>query len=142
MQRTCSEAHVLVAKQAAESVGVAVRIGRIVSVPKVLWRGEEKRHVSAETGAIGGDMESVALGDAAALREVPFLVVRAVSDLVDEDLPLNFNLFLNPVDWPCGIVQAVTTPSCLPGLVRLGRQSRVAAERLQAVMAKFLEAMP
>ena len=43
------------------------------------------------------------IGAEAAERRIPFAVIRAVSDLLDEDLPLDFNLFLTPSDWSKGI---------------------------------------
>ena len=57
-------------------------------------------------------------------------IVRTVSDLVDEDLPLDFNLFLRPTGWIKGMQSLIGRPSCVVGLNRLRKQSRVAADRL------------
>ena len=94
--------------------------------------------MAAGTGAVGLDMESAALGAIAKEQRVPFLVARTVSDLLDEDLPLDFNLFLTPKTWPQGLWQAACRPSCLPGMLRLRRQSHVAAVRLTRFMEVFL----
>ena len=57
-------------------------------------------------------------------------IVRTVSDLVDEDLPLDFNLFLRPTGWIKGMQALIGRPSSVEGLNRLRKQSRVAADRL------------
>jgi nucleoside phosphorylase len=38
------------------------------------------------------DMESTAVADVCASRGLPFLIARSITDLLDEDLPLDFNL--------------------------------------------------
>jgi adenosylhomocysteine nucleosidase len=115
---------------AAQQAGLTVRSGKIVSVPTVVEQAEDKRRLSRLSGAIALDMESSALGAVAARRGVPFVIVRTVSDLVDEDLPLDFNLFLRPTGWLNGMQVLLTHPASLVGLNRLRKQSRMAAERL------------
>jgi adenosylhomocysteine nucleosidase len=90
---------------AAQSAGLPMHIGRFVSVPTVLCRAVEKQAVARRT----------------------------VSDLVEEDLPLDFNLFLRPSGWMAGVISCLTHPASLTGLNRLRRQSNQAAERLTAV---------
>lgn len=137
----CSAELQTVALESARRTGVAVQTGQFVSVPYVLWQAEEKQLVAAGTGAVGLDMESAALGAILKGRQVPFLVARTVSDLLDEDLPLDFNLFLAQKTWPQGLWQAARRPACLSGLLRLRRQSRVAAVRLTRFMEAFLNDM-
>jgi adenosylhomocysteine nucleosidase len=82
-------------------------------------------------------MESAALGAAASRRGVPFVIVRTVSDLVNEDLPLDFNHFLKPTGWVYGMQALFARPSALVGLNRLRKQSFIAAERLTKVFAHY-----
>ncbi|HJU06656.1 MAG TPA: hypothetical protein VJ692_16025 [Nitrospiraceae bacterium] len=132
--------HVLeAARRAAEAGGMAVRSGRFVTVPRVLWRADDKRRIAVKTGAVGLDMESAAIGEVAAERGVPFAVIRTVSDLLDEDLPLDFNLFLNPIDWPMGTLACLTRPSSLLGLTRLRAQAAMASDRLTIFFRRFLD---
>jgi adenosylhomocysteine nucleosidase len=72
---------------------------------------------------------------------VPFVIVRAASDLLDEDLPLDFNLFLRPTGWVKGIALVLTSPTSLRGLSRLRRQSLVAAESLTAFFRRYATGM-
>jgi adenosylhomocysteine nucleosidase len=95
----------------------------------------EKQDLSRLTGAVALDMESAAIGNVAQSYGIPFGVVRTVSDVAGEDLPVDFNAFLKPLGWARGIGAMIMHPSSLRGLNRLRRQSRRAAERLTAICA-------
>lgn len=136
----CAAALTGAAINSAREAGVAVRSGRLVTVPAVVWRASDKREMAAETGAIGLDMESAMIGAAAREWQVPFLAVRAVSDLLDEDLPLDFNLFLEPGGWAVRAVACLMRPSRLVGLTRLRAQAATASDRMTAFFRSFLDA--
>jgi adenosylhomocysteine nucleosidase len=85
-------------------------------------------------------MESAAVAAMAQERGLPMAIVRTVSDLVDEDLPLDFNLFLRPTGWIKGMQAVISSPSSLMGLNRLRKQSRVAADRLTEWFQRYAEA--
>ena len=129
----CAPAMVECARQAIQDQHLAVQVGPFLSVPQVLWRADEKREIAARVGAIGLDMESAALGLVASERQIPFGILRTVSDLVDEDLPLDFNLFLRPSGWAKGVAACLAHPTSLLGLNRLRSQSRLAGAQLTAV---------
>jgi adenosylhomocysteine nucleosidase len=114
----------------ARDAGMAVRIGTVVSSGTVVWQAEEKLRLQRATEATGLDMESAAVAAVAQERGLPMAIVRTVSDLADEDLPLDFNLFLRPTGWIKGMQAIIVRPSCLVGLNRLRKQSQVAADRL------------
>lgn len=114
--------------------------GRFASVARVVGRAREKRRFAEVTGAVGLDMESAALAREASRARVPFAILRAVSDLVDEDLPLDFNLFLRPTGWIEGVSTLLTSPSSLAGLMRLRRQGRRAADSLTNVFRDCFKA--
>ena len=65
----------------------------VVSAARVVGRSADKQAISRMTGAVALDMESAALAQVAEERGVPFVVLRTVSDLVEEELPLDFNAF-------------------------------------------------
>lgn len=115
---------------ASASIGVAVKRGVMVSLPTVLGRAADKQHLGRVTGAIAVDMESAAIGLVAKRHDVPFVVVRAISDVAGENLPLDFNVFLKPWGWLRAIGDVIRAPSSVVGLNRLRRQSRLAADRL------------
>jgi adenosylhomocysteine nucleosidase len=133
----CDDSTLKAIQAAAVEVGVTVRTGPLVSLATVVWRAVDKQDVSRLAGAIAVDMESAAIGDAARAHGVPFAVLRTVSDVAGEDLPLDFNVFLKPWGWLLGLGAMIMAPSTLGGLNRLRRQSRLAAAKLTAVTAAW-----
>jgi adenosylhomocysteine nucleosidase len=136
---TCDKTVIAIALQAAHAAGLPARAGRFISLPRIIWRADDKRRVAADTGAIALDMESGAIGAVAAQYHVPFAVIRSVSDLLDEDLPMDFNLFLEPTDWWKGVWTCVAKPTRLLGLRRLRNQMRTASQRITTVFEKLLD---
>ena len=133
----CHERATDAARAAAADIGLEAHTGALLSVATVMCRAADKQRIARLTGAIAVDMESAALGTAALAKGVPFAVCRTVSDVVTEDLPLDFNLFLMRSGWMRGIAAIVMHPSTLIGLNRLRRQSRLAADRLTAVCSAY-----
>ena len=129
------------AVQIAKEAGLQAIAGRFVSKSQVVCRGEEKRTLAAEADAIAVDMESAALAAVARDAAVPFAIVRAVSDRRDEDLPLDFNLFLRPTGWIAGSIACLSHPSSLAGLSRLRTQSRIAAAHLSQFHERYLDTL-
>ncbi|HJR76171.1 MAG TPA: hypothetical protein VJ805_04325 [Nitrospiraceae bacterium] len=129
------------AVQISKEAGIRAAAGRFVCRTRVLCRGEEKRALAAASGAIALDMESAALAMVARDAAIPFAIVRAVSDRRDEDLPLDFNLFLRPTGWIAGAISCLSHPSSLAGLSRLRTQSRIAATHLTRFHERYLDAL-
>ena len=123
----------------AQDAGIVVRAGTVVSSGTVVWQAKEKRRLSRVSEATGLDMESAAVASVAQERGLPMVVVRTVSDLVDEDLPLDFNLFLRPTGWIKGMRAVIGRPSSVVRLNRLRKQSRVAANQLTEWFQRYAE---
>jgi adenosylhomocysteine nucleosidase len=123
----------------ARDMGIAVRTGTIVSSGTVVWQAEEKRRLHRATEATGLDMESAAVAAVAQEQGLPMAIVRTVSDLVDEDLALDFNLFLRPTGWIKGLQALISCPSSVAGLNRLRKQSQVAGDQLTEWFQRYAE---
>ena len=123
----------------AQDAGLVARVGTVVSSGTVVCLAQEKRLLRRLTDATGLDMESAAVAAAAQGRGLPMAIVRTVSDLVDEDLPLDFNLFLRPTDWIKGMQAVIGRPASVEGLNRLRKQSRMAADRLTEWFQRYAE---
>ncbi len=127
------------ALRAARAEALPARAGRFVSLPRIICRGDDKRRIATETGAVALDMESAAIGAIAAEHRIPFVVIRAVSDLLDEDLPVDFNLFLEPVDWLKVTWTCVSKPTSFLGLRRMRTQMRMASQQITTVFQRLLD---
>jgi adenosylhomocysteine nucleosidase len=105
------------------------------SVDRVLVRSSEKSELGAKADAVemeSGDimLEAVAFG-------AKVIAIRAISDAVEEDLPLDFNRVTSEsgeVSIAKVLAQAAAHPGSIPALIRFGRQSRNATEKLATVL--------
>lgn len=121
-----------IARIAAGEAKLAWSAGTVVTVARVLCLAVEKRALAQASGAIAVDMESAAIAMAAASRNVPFLLIRAVSDRVGEDLPMDFNLWLTPGGRARSLALLVRQPSILCALFRMKRQVEQGSQNLAA----------
>jgi hypothetical protein len=87
-------------------------------------------------------MESFDIVKEAAAWGARSAVVRAISDSAQEDLPINFNLTLSDkhrVSVIKVVGELVKNPFALPALLRFGRQSRRAADRLAEFLDEYVQ---
>jgi adenosylhomocysteine nucleosidase len=106
------------------------------SVDHVVSSAAEKQELGKTADAV--EMESGEILSEAAAFGARVIAVRGISDAADEDLPLDFNLVTTDsgdVSMKSVLVQVARRPQSIPGLIRFGKQSRHAAEKL----SKFLD---
>ncbi|MGH9735520.1 MAG: hypothetical protein ACRD8A_13130 [Candidatus Acidiferrales bacterium] len=119
----------------AESCGATI-VDRFYTSERAISTREEKQHIGEFADAI--EMESFGILTEAAESGVPAVAIRAVSDLADENLPLDMNEVFSDegkVSIPRVLGQVARHPGALSGLIKLGQQSKTAAEAL----ARFLD---
>jgi adenosylhomocysteine nucleosidase len=113
--------------------------GEISSSDRVVVTAAEKRQLREKTGAIAAEMEAGAVKKIAADWRVPFYCVRSVSDIADEDMPLDFNLYRDDAGRfsLTGIAMAAMSRpfTRIPALRRLEANCNVASESLGAFFA-------
>jgi adenosylhomocysteine nucleosidase len=113
----------------------------LVSSPRVA--DETEKHRLARTyGAALVDMEAAAVARLSAMREIPFYCIKGVSDDLNTRLP-----DLNPFIAPDGkfrmgpfILFAAIRPWHWPALIRMGDNSRKAAQAIAQSLLEFLDA--
>src|SRR6266571_2918153 len=87
----------------------------------------EKRHLWESTGADAVEMESQ--------------IIRVISDAANEHLPLDFNALMTveqKLNYAKLILALLGSPGKIPALLRLQRQTQVAAKNLAAVLSKVI----
>lgn len=90
------------------------------------------------------EMETTFILAAAQERQMPAVAVRAISDLADEDLPLDFSKIADSrghVKVGGLLLELLRQPYRLPLLIKFGRQSRAAAESLAGFLDRFIPAI-
>jgi adenosylhomocysteine nucleosidase len=92
-------------------------------------------------GAAAVDMESASWARAAAAAGVPYLVVRAISDELEEGVPAYLSDCLDKeggIRRSALILGAVTHPWRIPGLLRMRSRVRDCGQRLAAFIERFV----
>jgi hypothetical protein len=130
---------IVVAGEMPRRASLPFASAEILSVDRVAWTAGEKRRLREQTGAAVVEMESAAVAAQAAEWGVPYRAVKVVSDTADESLPLDFTAYsgrdgrfqLARIAL-AGLLRPFTV---LPELMRLDRQSKLAAQKLGAFLA-------
>jgi nucleoside phosphorylase len=123
--------HILSVKEGAKCTDC------LFTTDRVLLTARQKQECSSKAQSV--DMESFEIVKIACAWGARSVVIRAVSDSSNEDLPIDFNLTLSrdsQVSVTKVLMQLAKNPFALPALLRFGRQSRKAAEGL----ANYLDA--
>lgn len=82
-------------KKAAENTGLTVHNGLIVTGDSFVNNPQEVEKILAEfPNALACEMEGAAIAQAAAQFNIPFLVVRAISDTADQEASQTFDQFI------------------------------------------------
>jgi adenosylhomocysteine nucleosidase len=90
------------------------------------------------------EMESFQILAEAHRHGVPAVAIRAVSDSVDRDMPLDFNRAIGKngeIGMLRALQQVVAAPSRLPQLVRFGFESARAARKLARFLDRYLRCL-
>ena len=121
--------------EAAEKRGIRLA-ERLLSSANMVVTAEGKSRLGRMAEAV--EMESFAVLTEAAGRKIPAVAIRAISDAADQDLPLDFSGVLDDegkVKTSKAARSLARAPHKLPALLRLGRDTRLAATKL----AEFLD---
>ena len=128
-------------------IGIASELGAKIaecffSVDHVVLSAAEKRELGKTADAV--EMESAEILSEAAAFGARIIAIRGISDAWDEDLPLDFNLVTTDSgDVSMGKVlsQVARKPQSIPALIRFGKQSKHAAERLSQFLDVYVAAV-
>lgn len=101
----------------------------------------EKSGLRERTGADAVEMESAVIERICRDFGIQCIVLRAISDSAGEDLPLDFNRLMTAGEklssWKLALA-ILQSPQKIPALLRLGRNSALAARRLAEVLATVI----
>lgn len=120
------------------------RMGALLSLDHVLVTAADKRKALATLShplPLAVEMETAAVAQVASHHGLPWTALRAISDTAEESLPLDFNRLRTPDgDLPTSRVAlaAVSNPAAIPGLIRLGKNTSLAAEALASALEQWI----
>jgi adenosylhomocysteine nucleosidase len=123
---------------AAEALG-AKPVSGFLTLDHAVSKAEEKRELGARADVV--DMESFEVVSTANSCGIPAAAIRAISDGAGEDLPLDMNrIFVDGrVSTPRVLGEVARHPGSIPGLVRLGQNSKKAAETLATFLDSYVK---
>ena len=125
-----------------------LRPGVAITLDEIVCLAQSKRRLSGRLapGELGWvDMESAAVASVCIEKRIPFLILRAISDTFDEDLPIDFNRCRDGdgrVSNGKVIRAALARPGAFRGLMRLRQRADVCSERLAAAVRELLPLIP
>jgi adenosylhomocysteine nucleosidase len=130
----------------AQAISLGAVPATIVTVRRLLTSSKEKAAVAVRVGASADapavvDMESAAWARTAAGRSVPYVILRAVSDAFEDDLPEFLSFCLDAegsVDRAAVARKLILHPAALPVLLRARERVREGAERVGLFLERLL----
>jgi nucleoside phosphorylase len=124
--------------EAVSSGGKAIEV--MVSSARVASSVAEKNELAAQGNAV--DMESFRVIAAARKRGVAAIAIRAISDRHDQAMPVDFSAAVDDrgqVSIGRVLKMATVNPGQISALMRLGRESKAAAESLARFLDIYIE---
>ncbi len=112
----------------------------LVTSPSVAGESEKRRLATTYKAALV-DMEAAAVARLAAMRNIPFYCIKGVSDGLNARMP-DFNDFMRPdgqFRLAAFILFAMIRPWYWPALVRMGENSRKAAQNIAQSLFDLLD---
>jgi len=112
--------------------------GTIVGADQIIASVAEKAALQARTGAIAVDMESHIAARVAARHDLPFAILRTISDSADHALPPAALVGMKPdggVALGAILASLARNPAQLPALIRTGRDAGAAFQALRDALA-------
>lgn len=129
--------------QRASTLG-QVQIGAAITVDEIVCTAVDKQRLAASSGVNAMawvDMESAAVAAVCDELRTPYLIVRAISDRFDEDLPVDFNRCRDRsgrVSTRRVMQAALARPRAFKGLIELKRRADLCADNLASFVGRLL----
>lgn len=114
--------------------------GDILTVNKIIRQSVLKKHIGNQTSAIAVDMESFAIAERANAMGIPFVIIRSISDGLEDDMEIDENMVTEGgnVNIPATARHLFNKPHHIPYLNRLRKQTKLATNTLSVFFPNFI----
>jgi adenosylhomocysteine nucleosidase len=117
--------------------------GRLLTCDHVIRRREEKQQLGRQYDALAVDMESFAVAEVCRQRAVEFLMIRAISDAVDDELPPDIGKLLAQKSFAGQLGAALGSlfrrPAAAKDLFNLHQNALASSSRLAKFLGTLIE---
>jgi len=114
-------------------------VEKLLTSKRLVLTAEEKKRIGLFGDAV--DMESFRVMAAAQGRGIPALTLRAISDTVEEDLPMDFSEHVSESGQiAVGRIlgKIAFSPQIIPAMIRFGSRTKRVTERLDEFLDAFI----
>ena len=129
--------------EAVRGIGVEFRFGKLLTVDQIVDKAASKRLLAQRFGSeeiACVDMESAALTEVCREHGLPLLIIRCVTDVMNEDLPLDFSRCVR-ADGTLSTVKLIRAvlakPGSISGLWDLRNRSAMCARQMALLVRKI-----
>ena len=118
--------------------------GSVLTVDEIINTAEQRKHLTTkfcDDGTSILDMESSAIAKSCHAFQIPFVIIRSISDRFNEDLPINFNKCLGNdgnLKMTKILLEVLLNPLSLKGLLILRKRSKSCTRNLVSFVEQFL----
>jgi len=122
--------------------GIQCYNDKLLESAGVISLANEKAEQYQKTGAFAVDMESAAVARVALKANIPFVALRSIADLADQDLPKAINYAMTAkgvISIPKILFYLCTHPAELAGLIKLGINFNSASKTLKKVASQLAQ---
>lgn len=114
--------------------------GNFFCSERVIRRAAEKEMLFRQSGCRAVEMESGIIHELCQREGIACATLRVISDSAHEDLPLDFCALSKPdgtISIPALAGELILHPGKIPALIRLGKNTRLAARNLSASLSRL-----
>lgn len=121
-----------------DTFGFRIRWCDFINCDSIVCSSFEKNRIYRATRAAALDMESYGAAEVCHKMGIPFLAIRSISDTADQDLPQEICKMASLENKTQQILFALSQPRIWPNLIRLSKQTKIAAQNLGDVLGLIL----
>ena len=122
--------------------GIQCYNNELLESASIISLADEKAEQYQKTGALAVDMESAAVARVALKANIPFVALRSIADVADQDLPKAINYAMTAkgvISLPKILFYLCTHPAELIGLIKLGINFNRASKTLKKVASQLAQ---
>lgn len=123
---------------------LGARHAKFLTTRRIATTATEKRALRETTRADAVEMESGAIREVCKERNVPFVILRVISDAAEEDLPLDFNSLADSkmrLSYTRLAVRLLRSPGKIADLMRFQKQTSDCGRRQAETLSTFITSL-